>query len=216
MTASAGRQLPSVGNLVARDRSNVRDLDRRHGGRVAVQSRELDLKRLAVWVDVHHSPYVADLQTFLRDRSRQNDPVVFCNHCEISPLARIRCHQPRRFEAPIDNPDRPGDPTVATFSLRRQRAVDNIFLAMRRLDDFPGLSNLAQSGNQQVGGIDGEAERLEEVRLQVSENRTIRVDSSAYESPGGMPWAQGIAGSNPVAPTKSLSQILTTQMSNAT
>jgi hypothetical protein len=34
-------------------------------GAVAVQSRELNLKRLAVWVDVHHSPYVADLQTFL-------------------------------------------------------------------------------------------------------------------------------------------------------
>jgi hypothetical protein len=93
---------------------------------------------------------------------------VFCDHSEISPLARIRCHQPRHFKAPIDDPDRPGDPTVATFSLRRQRAVDNIFLAMRRLDtfdDFPGLSNLAQGGNQQVRGIDGEAERLEEVRL---------------------------------------------------
>jgi hypothetical protein len=168
MIASAGRQLASVGNLAARDRSNLRNLDRRHDGRVAVQSRELDLKRLAVWVDVHHSPYVADLQTFLRDRSRQNDPVVFCDHPEISPLARIGCHQPRRFQAPIDDPDSPGDPTVATLSLRRQRAVDNIFLAMRRLDafdDFPGLSNLAQGSNQEVRGIDGEAERLEEVRL---------------------------------------------------
>jgi len=39
---------------------------------------------------------------------------------------------------------------------------------MRRLDafdHFPGLSNLAQGGNQEVRGIDGEAERLEEGRL---------------------------------------------------
>ena len=39
---------------------------------------------------------------------------------------------------------------------------------MRRLDafdDFPGLSNLVQGSNQQVRGIDGEAERFEEVRL---------------------------------------------------
>ena len=39
---------------------------------------------------------------------------------------------------------------------------------MRRLDsfdDFPGLSNLAQGGNQRVRDIDGEAKRLEEVRL---------------------------------------------------
>ena len=157
-----------MGNLTARDRSNLRDLDRRHDGRVAVQSRELNLKRLTVWVNVHHSPHVADLQTFFRDRGRQNDPVVLCDHPEISLLARVGCHQPRRFKAPIDDPDRPGDPTVATFSLRRQRAVDNIFLAMRRLDafdDFPRLSNHPQGGNQQVRGIDGEAERLEEARL---------------------------------------------------
>jgi hypothetical protein len=44
---------------------------------------------------VHHGPYVADLQTFLRDRGRQNDPVVFCDHPEISLLARIRCHHGR-------------------------------------------------------------------------------------------------------------------------
>ena len=289
MIASTSRQLASVGNLAARDRSNLRDIDRRHGGRMAVQRRELHLKRLAVWVDVDHSPDVADLQTFLRDRRRQHNPVVFTDHAEISLLARIRCHEPRRFKAPIDDPDRPGDPTVATFSLRRQRAIDNIFLAMRRLDafdDFPGLRNLAQGGNQQVRGIGGEAERLEEMRfptivgmgriqkvvddlmpfddremrvsqfhgpdailprgsallkpcaralswrqrsaigsssahhspsmtascaasrqgwsqkwLHDSENRVFCTCSSACASLGGMPWAQGVAGSNPVAPT---------------
>ena len=43
--------------------------------------------------------------------------------------------------------------------------------------------------------------------LHVSENRVFHAHSSAYESLGGMPWAQGVAGSNPVAPTTSLRYI---------
>ena len=37
--------------------------------------------------------------------------------------------------------------------------------------------------------------------LHVSENPLFRADSSAHESLPGLPWAQGVAGSNPVAPT---------------
>ena len=39
--------------------------------------------------------------------------------------------------------------------------------------------------------------------LHVFRNRVFCAYSTGYESPGGMPWAQGVAGSNPVAPTKS-------------
>src|SRR5436190_19415061 len=50
-----------------------------------------------------------------------------------------------------------------------------------------------------------------QIWLHVSENRVFCACSRAYESLGGMPWAQGVAGSNPVAPTISLSTLHNTK-----
>ena len=74
---SASCHLTSVGNFGTRYRSNLRGLNRRDGRCVAVQSRELNLERLAVRIDVNHGPDVANLQTLLWKRRRQNDSVMF-------------------------------------------------------------------------------------------------------------------------------------------
>lgn len=168
MIASARCQLAGVGDLVAGNGANLRGVDRRHGGCVAIEGGELDLKCLAIRVDMNHSPHVAGFQTFLGDWRRQNDPVMFSDHADVSLLARVGRHQARRFQAPIDDPDGSHHPAMAAFSLRRQRAVDNIFLAMGRLDafsDFSGSSHRAQSINEQLRSVDREPERLEKLGL---------------------------------------------------
>src|SRR5580693_8153065 len=104
---SASRQFPGVGDLAAANRPNLGSLDGCDSSRVAVQGGELHLEGLAVLVDMNHGSDVANLQTFLRYWRRQDNSVVFCDHAEVSLLARIGRHQARRFEASIDDPDGP-------------------------------------------------------------------------------------------------------------
>jgi hypothetical protein len=58
---------------------------------------------------------------------------VFSNHAEGLLLAGISGHEPRSLAAPIDDPHRTDEPLAALFSVRRQPALDNIFLAMDRM-----------------------------------------------------------------------------------
>ena len=142
---TSSRQLASVGDLAAGDRSNLRGLDRRHSGRVTIKGGELHLKSLAVLIDVNHRPNIPSLQALLRYWRRQDNSVVFSDHARISLLDRISRHQPRRLQASIDDPDGPDHPTMPAFSLRRYRAVHNMFLTVRgfnTFDDFAGLTHL--------------------------------------------------------------------------
>ncbi len=59
--------MASVGNLAARDRSNLKGLDGRHDYRVAVEGREFDLECLAVVVGMNHSSDIAGHQACVGD-----------------------------------------------------------------------------------------------------------------------------------------------------
>jgi len=115
-----------------------------------------------------HRPHIANLQAFLGDRSSQDDPLVFSDHAEGSLPARVGRHQARRVRTSIDDPDRPHHALATLLSLRRYSSIDNIFLAVGRLDhldDFPRLGDGVESAGQQFRILGREAERLEELCL---------------------------------------------------
>ena len=165
---STSRQLARMGDLAARDGSDVGGLNGRHGGRRPVESGELHFEGFAVAVDVNHSPHIANLQAFLGDRSGQDDAIMFSDHNEGSLASRIGCNQSRCFRASIDDPDGPDHPVAVFISLRRYSSINNIFLAVGRLDhlhDFPGLGDRLENADQQFRILAREAERFEELRL---------------------------------------------------
>ena len=165
---STSRQLARMGDLAAGDGSDVGGLNGRQGGSPPVESGELHFEGFAVAVDMNHTPHIANLQAFLGDRSGQDDPIVFSDHDEGSLPSRIGRDQARRLRTSIDDPDGPGHPVAALLSLRRYSSINNIFLAMRRLDqlhDFPRLGDGVESAGQQFRILAREAERLEELRL---------------------------------------------------
>ena len=68
----------------------------------------------------------------------------------------------------IDDPDGPDHPVATLLSLRRYSSINNIFLAVGRLDhlhDFPSLGDRLENADQQFSILAREAERFEELRL---------------------------------------------------
>ena len=89
-------------------------------------------------------------------------------HFEWSLLARIRGHEPRRIAAAVDDPNRPDGPLAALLSVRRQPAVNNVFLSVHRFSAFHDLAmfgDVPERPHQALGILAGEAERREEPRL---------------------------------------------------
>jgi len=115
-----------------------------------------------------HRPHIAGLQAFLGHRSSQDDPFVFSDHDKGSLPTRVGRHQARRVRTSIDDPDRPHHTLATLLSLRRYSSIDNIFLAVSRIDhlhDFPDLSDGVKCADQQFRILAREAERLEKLRL---------------------------------------------------
>ena len=161
-------QLARMCDLASSDRTDGRSFDRRYGGGVPVECCELHLEGFAVGVDMNNRPDIACLKALIGQRCCQNDPVVFRDHAENSLLAGTSGHQTRCFGASIDDPDRPHRPTLALLSLRRYRAIDNMFLTVGRLDtlhNLAGLSHRAKSANQRLRVLDRETERFKELSL---------------------------------------------------
>ena len=126
-----------MGNLVTGDGSNARRPHGCDGGRLAIEGRKLDLESLSVGTHVNNRPDVTDLQALLWHRRGQNDPIMLSNHREGSLPAWISRHVTKSLGGTVDNPDRSDQPPLlALYSLPRQPAVDNMFLAVHRPFDF--------------------------------------------------------------------------------
>ena len=115
-----------------------------------------------------HRAHIAGLKTLRGHRSSQDDPFVFSDHDKRSLPTRIGCHQARRVKTSVDNPDRSHHPLATLLSLRRYSAIDNIFLAVTRIDhlhDLPHPSKSVECADQRFRILAREAERLEKLRL---------------------------------------------------
>jgi hypothetical protein len=155
-------------NLAACDGSNCRGLHGGHDGRLTVERHDLDLEGLAVGVDMNHRADVANFKARVGHRCGQHDLIVFSNHAEGLLLAGISGHEPRSLAAPIDDPHRTDEPLAALFSVRRQPALDNIFLAMDRmgiLNDVAVFREGSERGHEALWFVDREAEGLEDRAL---------------------------------------------------
>jgi hypothetical protein len=91
---------------------------------------------------MNNRPDIANLQAFVGHRRGQYHPIVFSNHAEDLLLAGIRGYEPRSLATRIDNPHRPDQSLAAPFSVRRQPALDNIFLPVDRMGVFHDLATL--------------------------------------------------------------------------
>ena len=93
---------------------------------------------------------------------------MFSDHDEGSLASRIGGNQSRCFRTSIEDPDGPDHPVAALLSLRRYSSINNIFLAVGRLDELHDLSRLGdglESAGQQFRILGREAERVEELCL---------------------------------------------------
>jgi hypothetical protein len=171
MIASASRELASVGNLAARDRSNLSDLDRRHDGRVAVEGREFDLERLAVVVGVHDSSDIAGHQACVGDGSRQYDPIVLPNHRALRwnlnvgrGTARLRDGHALRLEAievKRDSALHVSFDFVAGARAGMQRAAVKISARRRGSESAPRRSRARRALDGDRASFDGDASSFE-------------------------------------------------------
>lgn len=74
-------------NLGAFDGSNLRGLNCRYSGRMAVEGRKFNLEGVAIRINVDYGPNVTNFQTLLWERRGQNDAVVFSDQLDLYSLA---------------------------------------------------------------------------------------------------------------------------------
>jgi hypothetical protein len=161
-------QLPRVRNFAAGHRSHGRRFYGCDSSCVPVESHELDLEGFAVGIDVNYGSDIADLQAFVGNRRGEHDPIVFSNHAEGLLLARIRGDESRSIAARVDNPYGPDQPPTTLFSVRREPALHNKFLAVHGSFGFHNFAinrDYSKGGHQALGIFDREAKGLEEPRL---------------------------------------------------
>ena len=77
---SAQRQLARVGNLRARDGSNLSGRHRHHRSGLASKGDELDFVGLVARINVNDCSDIAGLEALLGKRCRQDDSIMFVDH----------------------------------------------------------------------------------------------------------------------------------------
>jgi hypothetical protein len=215
-------EFTGMGNLATCHRTDCRGLHRRHDSRVAGESHELDLESLAVVIDVDHGSDVADFQAFSRHRRCQHNAIVFSNHSErlvivdkqtrTAPVLRARSDERGRVSA-TSHPKR-----TRVRAIRRSNNTRSIALPIlvsegsapnammqSRIDRSATIESYASLRSVTMSNDTLPQKRPQKWPQQFS-NAAICSVICTFQAPTSVPWAQGVAGSNPVAPTNSSSK----------